>query len=173
MPVPSFVWSETNTGGASVTDSIAQIVFAAADQNSNTVNLATLSPIVVPQTGFAYSYEKYMRLKLTQVASNGFLAFGVYFAAFPPEDAGLATAPLTLSYGITSTYATPVNTASLVATTLCSTNVTQPGAAISAPTNTIGSYSPYIVQQMKVAAGAFGGNTIWPNPFLLLQYVYN
>ena len=173
MPVPSFVWSETNTGGAVTTDNIAQLVFASADLNSNSPSLAVTSPIIVPLVGSVYAYEKYLRLKVTQVASNSLSAFGIYFAAFAPEDAGLATAGLALSYGITATYATPLNVASTVATTLCSTNITQPGASIPTPSNTIGAYTTYIVQQMKVSAGAFGGNTIWPNPWTLLSYIYS
>ena len=173
MPVPTFVWSETNSGAAVPTDNITQSVFAATDQNSNTTNLAVTSPIVVPNTGSVFSFEKYLRLRVTQVASNSMSAFGIYFAAFPPEDAGLATASLSLYYGVTASYATPINTVSAVATSLCSTNVTIPGAAIAAPANAIGSYSGYVVQQLKATAGALGGNTVWPNPWTLYTLIYS
>jgi len=173
VPVPAFVWSETNTVAAVTTDNIVQLVFAATDQNSNTANLGPTSPVVVPQVGSVYSFEKYLRLKVTQVASNSLSAFGIYFAAFPPEDAGLATASLNLYYGTTASYATPLNTASLVATTLCATNITQPGASITTPANTIGAYSSYVVQQFKATAGALGGNTVWPTPWVLLSYIYS
>ena len=173
MPVPTFVWSETNTVAAVTTDNIVQLVFAATDQNSNTTNLAVSSLLIVPQVGSVFSFEKYLRLRVTQVASNTLSAFGIYFAAFPPEDAGLATASVNTYYGTTSTYATPLNTTSLVATSLCATNIAQPGVAITTPANTIGAYSSYVVQQFKATAGALGGNTIWPNPWTLLAYVYN
>jgi len=175
MPVPSFVLSETNGGGAVATDSIAQIVFAAVDLNSNTTNLAVLYPLVVPFSGVVpvYSFEKMLRLKVTQVASNSLSAFGIYFSPFPPQDAGLATANVAAYYGVPSGYTAPVSTASVIATTLSSTNISQPGAAITAPANAIGAYSGYWTQQIKASVGALGGNMLWGNPWGLVSLLYN
>jgi hypothetical protein len=172
MAAPTFVLSETN-GAGTVTDGIGTITFASVDQNSNVANLATTYPVTVPSTGTAYSFEKYNRLKVTGAASNSLSAFGVYFSATAPTDSSGVTTFITPNFGATPTYAAPVNTVSTVATSACSATTAAPGTALVAPTNAIGSYSSFFVQQLAIGSGAIGGNTIWPATWWTIQYSYS
>lgn len=168
MAAPSLEWSETNGAGATVTDAqINGVVLASEDANSNTANLAVNYP--VPATG--YSFEKWWRLKVLSVAPTSISAFGVYYSATAPTDyAGGST--LTMKFGVNSAYATPVDTASSVATVLCSSVTTGPGTSFTAPANTVSAYSAYITQQMTLAS-ASGGPVNGPSTWITAAYSWD
>ena len=168
MAAPSFEWSETNGSGATVTDNQTNgLVFASEDANSNTSNLAANYPLAVS----GYSYEKWWRMKVTGVAPTAISAFGVYFSSTAPTDYA-SGATLTPKFGVNASYATPVNTASSVATTACSSSTSAPGTSFTAPANTLNAYSSYITQQLETASSS-GGPTNWNSPWMTVQYSWD
>lgn len=171
MAAPTLQFSETNgASGASVnTDGITAINFASVDQASNTANLLANNPVAAGTN----SFEKYNRLKVTGAATNSLSAFSIYFSATAPTDGGGASATLTMKFGAPGAYATPTATTSTVATTLCSTQTNAPGTTITAPANTVGSYSGYFCEQLQVAANATGGNVTYPAAWVTCQYTYS
>lgn len=171
MPAPAFGLSETNgSGSGTVTDSLSSIVFASQDANSGTSGLATNHPI----TAGSNSYEKYTRLKVTTAASNSLSAFGVYFSSTAPTDQASVSTYLTSYYATNASYTAPVATASSVATSLCSSDTTSGGAtSLTAPSNTVNSYSGYFIQQLQTGSSATGGNVNYPSPWVSIGYTYS
>jgi hypothetical protein len=171
MAAPTLVFSETNgaSGSPAFADGISAINYASADLASNTANILQNNPVAAGTN----SFEKYNRLKVTVAATNSLSAFSVYFSATAPQDGGGTAATLTFKYGTPGAYATPTNATSTVATTLCSTQTSAPGATITAPTNTVGQYSGYFATQMQVAANATGGNCVFPAAWVTAQYTYS
>ena len=171
MAAPTLVFSETNgaVGSSTTTDNLTTINFASVDQPSNTANILTNNPVAAG----TQSYEKWFRMKVTGASTNTLSAFSVYFSATAPTDGGGSSATLTMKYGVTSTYAAPSNAASTVATTLCSATTTAPGTTFAAPTNTVGQYSGYFVQQLIVLGNATGGNVTYPAAWTTIMYTYS
>lgn len=169
MASPTFQWSEQNgSGSGTATDNQTNgIVFASTDANSNTSNLASSYPLAT--TG--YSYEKYWRLKVTGAAPTSISAFGVYFSSTAPTDYA-SGATLTTKFGVNASYSAPVNTASSVATTLCSSETSAPGTSFTAPANTVNSYSGYITQQLATSSSS-GGPTTWPGVWMTAVYSWD
>jgi hypothetical protein len=168
MPAPSLQWSETNTSAPLITDGITSFVFASLDANSNTAGLIT-NRIARGLN----SFEKWNRLKVVTPAANTILLFGVWFSATLPQDHAASTSTLALYYGVNAAYATPVSSISTVATSLCSSNTTIPGAFVTTPANTIGAYSGYVTQQIQLQSGVAGGDIVFPSPWMNYQYLYN
>lgn len=171
MSAPTLVFSETNgaVGSSVTTDNLTTINFASADLASNTSNILTNNPVAAGTN----SFEKYFRMKVTAASTNTLSAFSVYFSSTAPTDGGSSSATLTAKYGVTATYAAPTNATSSVATSLCSADTTAPGTTFVAPSNTVGSYSGYFVQQLVVAANATGGNVTFPAAWATVQYTYS
>ena len=168
LAAPTFSFSETNGAGATVTDGIPIIAFASVDSYSTSA-LPAASPIVQGNN----SFEKYNRLKLTSVAPNGLSSFGVYFSATAPTDAGSSSATVTVKFAANPTYAQPVATTSSVCTTAASTDTSSPGTTITAPANTVNSYSGYFAQQLQTTSGAQGGSAIFPSPWTYVGYTWS
>jgi hypothetical protein len=171
MAAPTLVFSETNGAGPSgtTTDNITTINFASADLASNTASILTNNPVAAGTN----SYEKWFRMKVTGAATNSLSAFSIYFSATAPTDGAGSAATLTMKFGVNGAYATPVATASTVATTACSTVTSAPGTTFTAPANSVGSYSGYFTQQLIVASNATGGNVTFPASWATVQYTYS
>jgi hypothetical protein len=168
MAAPVFNFSESNGATPTITNSVTSIVFASADTQSNSSNLATTSPITAGNN----SYEKWERLQITTVASNSVSAFGVYFSATAPTDQAGSSSFITMYFATNATFSTPATTTS-VATTLCSSDTSAGGTAFTAPANTANSYSGYMTFQMRTTSSATGGNVTFPSPWCTVQYTYN
>jgi hypothetical protein len=168
MAAPTFVLSETNGAGATVSDSMTSIAFASVDLNSNTASLSVNNPIVVPGN----SFEKWNRWKVTGVASNALSAFGVFFGTTPQDSSG-SSANIAVKFATNAAYATPTASTSIVATTNCAGDQASPGTSLTAPANTVGSYTAYITQQLQALAGAIGGNMNFSSPWLTTSYSYS
>jgi hypothetical protein len=170
MAAPTLVFSEKNgSGSGTFTDNISTVNFASIDNASNTGGLLTNYPIAAGSN----SYEKYNAMKVTGAATNTLSAFGIYFSATAPTDGGGSSTYLTMKFGVTVTYTAPVATTSTVATTTCSTVTTAPGTTFTAPSNTVGSYSGYFVEQLQVGSSATGGNCTFPGSWGTVQYTYS
>jgi hypothetical protein len=168
MSAPTFVFSETNGSGATVTDNVPQIAFASVDSPSTT-GLSAANPI---QAGSS-SYEKYERLKVTGVAPNSLSNFGVYFPGSAPTDSGGSSSTVADYFKANATYAQPVMTVSTVATTSVATDTVAPGTSITAPANTLNSYSGYVALQFQSTSSAAGGNAIFSANFFSIQYSWS
>lgn len=170
MAAPTFQLSESNTVSQTVTDNTPQIAYASVD-SASTSGLSAANPIVQGNNAF----EKWNRLKVTGVAPNSLSTFGYYFSSTAPTDSASSSATLTLNYSATAapTFATPVSSASSVATTNSSTNTSAPGQSITAPSNTLNAYSSYMVTQLKTTGSAAGGNCIFASPELTVQYTWS
>jgi hypothetical protein len=170
LAAPTFGFSASNGATPTVTDAITSIVFASLDSNIiTTPTLQTANPITVGNN----SFETWIRMKVTGVASNSLSAFGVYFSATAPTDNGGVSTYITMKFATNGTYATPTASASTVATTLCSTATSAPGTSFTAPANTVGSYSGYVTQQMLTTSSATGGNTTFASPWCSFAYTYS
>lgn len=168
MAAPTFQLSESNGSGPTVTDNTTSIVYASADSNSNTSNLATNSPITAGNN----SYEKWNRLKVTGAADNSLSAFGVWWNSTAPKDSGNNN--ITNFYFATNhAYATPVATTSTIATTQTSTVTSSPGTSLTAPSNSVSSYSAYFISQLDPGGGAVGGNVSFASPAVSVGYTYS
>jgi len=125
-------------------------------------------PIPAPDTGYSYSYESWLRLDCTTAPDNGTGNFKVWFSANDP-DTGVE-----LFIGTTATYATPVSTASSVATT-DATTYSSSGAAMTLGTpqtddeiTTTSHFSDYFVLQLRIDTTAGQGDM--PTQVLHIRY---
>ena len=115
-------------------------------------------PIPVPESGYSYSYESWLRLKCTAAPDNAVDNIKVWFTATAPATG------VSLMIGTTTSYATPTNEGSSVATTNA-TEYPDAGDALSVGTpqsydqiSAIGEYSDYVVVQLRVGPTAGQGN---------------
>jgi hypothetical protein len=115
-------------------------------------------PIPVPETGYSYSYESWLRLKCTAAPDNAVANLKVWFAATSPATG------VSLMIGTTASYATPTNEASTVAT-VNATQYPDAGSALAIGTpqsydeiSAINEYSDYIIVQLRVGPTAGQGN---------------
>lgn len=117
------------------------------------------NPVSVPSSGTNYSYERWMRAKFSGTF-NQIDNMKIW------HDAGtLSDANLNLKAGVGTTYATPVNTASSVATTTLTGWDTEGEALNITNVLTAAGYSKYLVQQLVVPStvttpGDIGSQTI-------------
>lgn len=112
------------------------------------------NPIVIPDSGTSYSYEKWIRWECTVAPDTQCTNFRFW---------GPNTAPATglLVYaGTTDTGVTPVTTESTVASTRQDTNYTAIGSSlsVSGTLTTIGHQTDYVVLQLRVADTAAQGD---------------
>lgn len=148
----------TGTSPGTESSAVTGIDLISADNATNSLANRQANPITVGTR----SYEKWVYLKVDTAPANAVANFKIW------GDGGVA-ANTTLYWGTTGTYATPVNTASSVATT--NFNTVTSGAK---GTWDAGSYSAlnavtnYSVFQLDVAAGASPGN--WPTETVSYSY---
>jgi len=120
------------------------------------------NPITVPDTGTAYSYERWMRLYFSGTF-NLIDNIKVWHSAGTLSDSNLD-----LLAGVTTTAATPINTVSSVATTTLTSWDSETEALDLTPTGGISAssgYSKYLVVQLSVpstvtTAGDIGTQTL-------------
>jgi len=171
MAAPTLVFVERNgasTGTPTVMGAANATIFSSQDAPS-TAALATTQPV----GSNTYSFEKYTQMQVTLASTNAITGFSVYFSSTVPLDGGGLNTTMIVKFACTPTYAQPVNTASIVATTLCSTVTTAPGTTFAAPTNTVNAYSGYFVQQLQITLLAIGGNSVWPAVWSTSSYSYS
>jgi hypothetical protein len=168
MAAPTLVLSETNTAAATVTDNVPTVAFASVDAAS-TNTLSGLNAVAVGNN----SFEKYERFKVTGVAPNNISAMGIAYSATAATDSGGSSSTVAAKYAANVSYATPVATTSTVATNAVTGDTGTPGTSLTAPANTVGSYSAYFCMQFQSTSGAAGGNAIFPSPFVTGNYTWS
>ena len=144
-----------STGAVESWSSITQLRFKAADNNTND----TADPIVIPSSGTAYSYEKWL---LVYVESGTFTELS-NLRVLTSADVPTINPGVTLQYRFTSTYSAPVGTNMTETGSLSTTEVVWSNAG----THTSGTAvkwtgSDYLVLQLDVASTATAGElTTW------------
>jgi hypothetical protein len=76
-------------------------------------------------------------------------------------------------FGVNQTFATPVATSSSKATVNANTVTSAPGTTVTAPANTVGALSGYIVEQLQFTGSAAGGPCIFASPYRTLQFTWD
>jgi hypothetical protein len=169
MAAPTFQISETNTASVTVTDNTTSVAYASVDNNSNVSNLSINNPVTAGNS----SYEKFIRMKCTGVASNSLSAFGVWFPGGDPTDQASVTTYLKWYFATNASFTTPVATVSSVSTTRTNTVASSPGTAFTSCANSSGAYSGYIISQLQSLSSATGGSVNWPGTAISLGYTYS
>lgn len=135
---------------------VTGIDFESADNATNTLANRQANPITVPSSGSAYSYEKWLKLYVDTAPANSVSNFKAWSAQGGSGGAGTG---LTINgAGAQSTYATPVSSASTVAT---SPIPTTQGAAVAWDAGSytaVGNTTEYLVLQLQVDSTASQGN---------------
>lgn len=114
-------------------------------------------PITVPSAGTNYSYERKFRLKVEDIGDSSRIQNLRVYA-----DTATPSTGCTINYGQTSSYATPVNTVSSVATDAIPTSLPGTenlycGGSGSGYLDATGEYSDYGVLQLAVGTTATSG----------------
>lgn len=167
MASPTFQINESNGAGQTVTANVPQTAFASVD-SASTSGLSAANPIPQGQN----SYEKWSRVAVTGVAPTAINSLSVYFPGSAVTDNSGSSATVMLKFGVNASYATPVNTASSVATTVASTVNSAPGTTVTAPANTVGALSGYVVEQLLSNGSAAGGPCVFASPYRAFQYTW-
>jgi len=137
MPA-TFVWSESNSSGPTVTDSISNVNFG----NSDSPNLSSPNNRVVAGEN---SYEKWNRGKF----SGSYTTIDnlkLY------KSSGTLPVNVTIKAAVNAAFATPVATASVVATSNVPT--TEGTALVPTSPGASPSYSGYITMQLQATIAA-------------------
>jgi hypothetical protein len=162
MATASFITLKcTGTGAATKTDCSAHPCFLSADIVS--IDQASY-PIKAPVSAISnpsYSYELWLKLRCSAAPDSYCQNFKFYGSNVRPDS---PTDKLTIYVGTTATGATPVNTASSVATAIQHTTHYDLGTALTVPVdpgdskiNAVNEETNYLVLQLKVEFGAAQG----------------
>lgn len=128
--------------------------FISADNCLNTTGNRTSNPITIPASGFAFSYDKWLKFELgTTEPDTQVTNFKFWGAGTEPE------ANVVLDYyKTTNTYATPALATTNSAYTAVSTATAGAKASITGTLNTQGEATQYLVMMLQVSTGASQGN---------------
>ncbi len=145
------LYKRTGTSPGSEDDSSWNPCFLSSDLHSTSHGSYT---IPAPESGYVYSYENWLRLKCTSAPDNTIANIKWWFAGSGPGTG------LDIMVGTTAAYATPVDSASSVATTDANTH-SDVSSALSWGTpqasdeiTAVGQYTDYLVAQLRVGATA-------------------
>ena len=147
----TFTFSESySTGPTRIDTSYLNLLSANIASGSDTTTVPAANPIVIPGAGTAYSYERYLQGHWTGTFTS---ISNVKFW----KSAGTPGTGVTINGGDkgNTTFATPVNTVSSIATTAHGSWDTEGEAfTLAYVTN----YSDYVVLQLAVGTSASSGN---------------
>jgi hypothetical protein len=150
---------QTGTSPGTKSSAVTGIDLISADNATNSLANRQANPITVGTR----SYEKYIRLEVDTAPANAVTNFKCW------GDGSVATNTTLYWDGETTSYATPVNTVSSVATTDFTTLTSgAKGTWDTASYTTIGDLTKYIVFQLAVSSGATPGN--WPTETVSYSY---
>jgi len=148
------LYKRYGTSPGTETDTSWNPCFLSSDLHSTNPGSYT---IPVPETGYNYSYENWLRLKCTSAPDNAIANIKFWFAASDPGTG------LDIMIGTTATYATPVDSASSVAT-VDGTTYSDVSSALAWGTpqandkiTAVAQYTDYLVMQLRIGATANQG----------------
>ncbi|MCK9568822.1 hypothetical protein M0R72_07775 [Candidatus Pacearchaeota archaeon] len=164
MATASFITLKcTGTGAATETDCSAHPCLLSADIVSTD---QASYPIKAPVSGGdpSYSFELWVKLRCTAAPDSYCENFTIYGPDHSPSYLDTPADKVTINIGTTATGATPVNTASSVATARQDTTHYSVGTALAIPVdpvdskiNAVNEETNFIVMQLKVEEGATQG----------------
>lgn len=150
---------QTGSSPGSESAAVTGIDLISADNATNSLANRQANPITVGTR----SYEKYVKLKIDVVPANAVTNFKIW------GDGGVAANTTLYWGGEVSSYATPVNTASAVATTdFSGVTSAAKGTWDTASYSALNATTKYSVFQLDVASGASPGN--WPTETVSYSY---
>ena len=156
MASPADVNLVCNSGpGETETDITgAGIDFITADNCLNTSGNRTSNPITIPATGFAYSFDKFLKFELGTTEPDTQVTNFKFWGAGTAPEAGVV-----LDYYKTiSTYAEPEVVTTNAAYTAVTGATEGAKASITGTLNTQGEVTDYLVMMLEVSTGASQGN---------------
>jgi hypothetical protein len=130
------------------------IDYISADNATNSIGNRTANPITIPTSGFAYSYEKWLKFELgttepdTQVTNFKFWGTGAVIDSGNVKD----------YYKVTNTYATPAEATTTTGYTAVTAATSATKASISGTLNSQGDATQYMVMMLEVGTAAAQGN---------------
>lgn len=132
----------------------AGIDFISADNCTNTSGNRTSNPITIPSSGFAYSYEKYLKFELgTTEPDTQVTNFKFWGGGSDPESGVVIDYFRVTDTGVTPAVAT-TNSAYAAMTTITS----DAKQAITGTLTSQGEATQFIVMMLEVSTGASQGN---------------
>jgi hypothetical protein len=162
MPATVELRCFTGTNAATESGAITGIDFISADNATNSLANRTANPITIPDSGTNYSFEKWLKLRITVAPANSISNIKFW------TDGSFA-AGTGVKYGTTATGATPVQTASVVAINDATAATSAAKATWDSGTySAIGLISNYLVLQLNVSSTATQGN--WPQETFYYSY---
>lgn len=162
MPATVELRCFTGTNAGTESGAITGIDFISADNATNSLANRTANPITIPDAGTNYSFEKWLKLRITVAPANSISNIKFWTD-------GSVAAGTGVKYGTTASGTTPVQTASSVAT-----NDATAATSGAKATWDSGSYSStglianFLVLQMSVGTTATQGN--WPQETFYYSY---
>lgn len=159
MPATLTLRVQTGTSPGTESGAVTGADLISADNATNSLANRQANPITVGTR----SYEKFLKLKVDVAPANAVTNFRIW-------GDGAVAANTTLYWaGAVTSYTTPVNTASAVATTDFSTVTSAAkGTWDSASYSALNATTKYSVFQLDVASGASPGN--WPTETVSYSY---
>lgn len=139
-----------NAGNPATQAAVSSIRFKTADND----DADTSNPLVKPTSGTTYSYEKWLKLQVTQAPDNSLTNLRFH------RSSGTFTG-ITDYYGFSDAYQQPSGSQSGVAINAVPTSataVTQQGGGTVAAFSTTGQFGPWVVVQWRVGTTAVAGN---------------
>lgn len=131
------------------------ISYLSIDSSANDATTRTTNPITIPTSGYAYSYEKWLKWELgttepdTQCTNFKFWGSG--------ED-DIEAGKILDYYKTTDTYATPAVATTNTGYTTVKTATSAAKASITGTLKSQGDATSYLVMMLEVAAGSSQGN---------------
>lgn len=156
MASPADVNLICNSGAGETETDItgAGIDFITADNCTNTSGNRTSNPITIPTSGFAYSYEKWLKFALGTTEPDTQVTNFKFWGGGSEPEAGVVKD----YFRTTSTYATPALVTTNTDYAAVTTATSGAKASISGTLNTQGEATDYLVMMLEVSTGASQGN---------------
>jgi hypothetical protein len=155
----------TETNAATESGAITGIDFISADNAVNSLANRTANPISIPDAGSNYSFEKWLKLRITAAPANSISNIKFW------TDGSFA-AGTGVKYGTTATGATPGQTVSTKATIDAATATSGAKATWdSGSYSTTGVIANFLVLQLNVTTTALQGN--WNGSGETFYYSYD
>ena len=156
MSSPADVNLTCNSGaGEDETDiSGAGIDFITADNCTNTSGNRTTNPITIPSSGFAYSYDKWLKFELGTTEPDTQVTNFQFWGGGSAPEAGVV-----LDYfRVTNTYVQPAQMTTNVGYAAVTTVTSDAKQAVTGTLNSQGEATQYVVMMLEVSTGASQGN---------------
>lgn len=146
--------NHSTDAGTEVDITGAGIDFITADNCTNSSGNRTTNPITIPLSGFAYSYEKWLKFELGTTEPDTQVTNFKFWGGGSEPEAGVVKD----YYRTTVNGVTPALVTTNSAYTAVSTATSGSKASVSGTLNTQGEATDFLVMMLEVSTGASQGN---------------